>query len=449
VAVILGTLAMTALLGRWLNADPDPRVHSPATVAAASGGTPVGGGSSPSVSSASPARQAAIAPIEPLSVGRHALVAEGVPFSLRVPAGGWWRYGDLSISKSLDGAEPGGRSDAEAIIFWTDVYQGDYASACGQWWGAPDGSAADWASSAARADGTELVRRSRVVLGGRPANHVVLSVREDVGCDPGFFHTWRKDLARGPVWTRTAVGDTVRIWLVHLGGKLLYVEADTHRHPGPLNREIGRIIRSIRFAVGPAADPNAEIAERFMAARNVHDVDTALSLLVAGQVKARLMYDNRMAPQMPAVRLRRKELALAFEAERALDVWYGSYACRGEPSPGHEYVVCSYTMDDRLRRVQGYAPLRSWFLLGLRNHRIDMLSFPWLSISYNPGGIYPAESESFVRWLQVEHPDAIGTFGPGELFRKGEGQEMILRLRRESVVLLNDYLDEYEASMSA
>ncbi len=67
------------------------------------------------------------------------MVAEGVPFSLRVPTRGWWRYGDLYISKSLDGKGVDGRSDAEAIIFWTDVSEGDYAEACGQWWGSPDG----------------------------------------------------------------------------------------------------------------------------------------------------------------------------------------------------------------------------------------------------------------------------------------------------------------------
>ncbi len=186
-----------------------------------------------------------------------------------------------------------------------------------------------------------------------------------------------------------------------------------------------------------------------MEARNAHDAEMALSLLAHDRVRARLMYDNRTAPDMPTVPLNGQQLRLAFEAERLLGVRYAVQHCGPEPSPGHVYVVCSYSMDNRLRRIQGLAPVRSWFRLGLRHHRIDILSFPWLSVSYDPSGLYPAESESFIRWLRVEHPEAIGMLGHGELFRKGTGQEMILRLTRGSLDLLRRYLDEYEASMSA
>jgi hypothetical protein len=456
-AFAAAAFTLAAILVSLFDATPGPPAPT-ASIDSATDETAPSDSPSPSPVSRSTGGLAVVAPIEPLSVGRHAMTAEGVPISLRVPTKGWWRYGDLYISKSWGGTSLGGRNDAEAIIFWTDVDKGDYAKACGQWWGSPDGSTADWASSAARAQGTELVRRSNVVLGGSAANHVVLTVREDVGCNPGFFHTWRRDLARGPVWTSTAVGDTIRIWLVRVGGKLLYIEADTHRHAGSLRREIRRIIRSIRFdSSSPTSDPNVSVADRFLKARNVHNVDDALALLDRDRVRVRLMYDDGMASDVGTVELNRHKLRLALEAERLLGTRYDALHCQGEPSPGHTYVRCSYSMKNRLRRIQGLAPVRSWFLLGLRNHLIDLLSFPWLSISYNPGGLYPAEAESFIRWLQAEHAEAVGVpelgavgaLEPGTLLRRGRGQEMILRLTRASLVLLHDYLDEYEASMSA
>jgi hypothetical protein len=76
---------------------------------------------------------------------------------------------------------------------------------------------------------------------------VVFTVREDVGCDPGFFYTWR-DVKGGAFWTRTHVGDTIRVWLVKLGRTLLFIEGDTHKAAGSdLELEIRQIVRSIRF----------------------------------------------------------------------------------------------------------------------------------------------------------------------------------------------------------
>jgi len=186
---------------------------------------------------------AQIAHIVPLDFGRHELTAEGVPFSFRTRRQGWFRFGGLFISKSSVGPQ-----GAEAIILWTDVDRGVYAHACGQWWGSPVGSAADFALQASRARGIELVESpTEVVVGGMPAQHVVFTVQRDVGCNPGFFHTWRA-IDDGPFWTSTEVGDTIRIWLVEVDGTLLYIEGDTHPEAGPgLVREVQRIVDSIRF----------------------------------------------------------------------------------------------------------------------------------------------------------------------------------------------------------
>jgi hypothetical protein len=185
----------------------------------------------------------AVGPIERLPVGQHTLNAEGVPFSFRVPTSGWWRSGDLYISKSTVGPQ-----GAEATIYWTSISEGAYAEPCRQWWGSPVGSMAEFATNASIQGGTELITGpSDVTLGGYHAKHVVFTVREDVGCNPGFFYTWR-DVDGGPFWASTDVGDTIRVWIVDVDGTRLYIEGDTHKYAGSdLEREIHQIVRSIRF----------------------------------------------------------------------------------------------------------------------------------------------------------------------------------------------------------
>jgi len=176
---------------------------------------------------------------------------KGIPLSFSVPSGGWYRFGDLYISKSTVGPQV-----ADAIIFWTEVGRSRYAVACGQWWGAPDGSVADWAAEAARKRGTKLVKGPvDVMIGGYPAQHVVFTVRNDnVACNPGFFHTW-KAKNKGPFWDGTRVGDTIRIWLVEVGGKVLFIEGDTHMGAGAhLRQEVQRIVESV---VIDESDPTA------------------------------------------------------------------------------------------------------------------------------------------------------------------------------------------------
>ena len=99
-----------------------------------------------------------------------------------------------------------------------------------------------------RAPGTKLVKGpSDVTLGGRPAKHVVLTVRKNVGCDPGFFYTWRTG-SGGAFWRTTDVGDTIRVWIVAVDGKRLFIAAATKGRPPELKKEIQQIVESIRFA---------------------------------------------------------------------------------------------------------------------------------------------------------------------------------------------------------
>jgi len=84
-------------------------------------------------------------------------------------------------------------------------------------------------------------------VGGRAAKHVVLNVREDVGCDPGFFFAWQQDWG-GAFWAATELGDTIRVWIVDVDGTRLFIEAETNEQAGPeLEQEIQQIVESITF----------------------------------------------------------------------------------------------------------------------------------------------------------------------------------------------------------
>jgi hypothetical protein len=185
-------------------------------------------------------------------------IVEGVAFSFRVrtwegwapgpikhvPDGSGLRTGRLLTSKSIMGPQ-----GAEAVVFWTSFPSGDRADPCANLLSRPVGpSAADLAGAVATAPGTELVKGpSDVTVGGYPAKHVVLTVREDLGCDPGFFFHWHAE-CWGPCWMETNVGGTIRVWIIDVDETRLFIEAETTMQAdSALKHEIQQIVRSIRF----------------------------------------------------------------------------------------------------------------------------------------------------------------------------------------------------------
>jgi hypothetical protein len=182
----------------------------------------------------------------------------GVRFSFRVPAEGWEGHnagrtktsprGAISVNQSI--LPPQG---AEAIIYWTSFPNGDHAVPCADLLGRSIGrSAAALAVAVATAPGTKLLDGpSNVTLGGYRAKHVVLKVRKKVGCDSGFFYEWKTTLG-GAFWVTTDAGDTMRVWIVAVGGTRLFIAAATSwQTPAPLEtaleKEIQQIVESIRF----------------------------------------------------------------------------------------------------------------------------------------------------------------------------------------------------------
>lgn len=193
--------------------------------------------------------------IVPLSIGRHSLTVDGVSlsFSLSTAAqDGWAMFGNVSINKSVQGPQ-----EAEGIIYWTSFPDGTRADPCANLLNPSVGpSAADLAAAVATAPGTALVTAPvDVVVGGRPAKYVVVSIREDLGCDPGFFFTWQAAMG-GPLWMTTDAGDTIRVWIVDVDGARLFIAGETHRDSGSpayeafgpeLELEIEQIVDSIQF----------------------------------------------------------------------------------------------------------------------------------------------------------------------------------------------------------
>jgi len=207
---------------------------------------------------------------------RQSLTVDGVPFSFTVPTEGWmpgiqrkasdgtFKPGSLYIAKGTAGGQR-----AEAVVFWTAYPGGVNTGPCHNLLTQPIGqSAADLAAVLSRAPGTNLALGPiDVTLGGRDAKHVALTVREHLGCDPGYFFTW-PDECWGACWIKTQVGDTIMVWVVDVGGKRLVIEAETTRQgvwvldadatprfveettdytDEELQREVQQIVESIRF----------------------------------------------------------------------------------------------------------------------------------------------------------------------------------------------------------
>lgn len=183
-----------------------------------------------------------------LPTGRHVLAVDEIGLSFNVPPlvpdQGWSRYRDIYISKDTVGPQA-----AEGAVYWTAFPEGADTDLCPNLQSLPrDASAADLAAAVAAAPGTELVTApTDVIIGGRPAKHVVLTVREDLGCDPGFFFTWDPAWG-GPGWWWTNVGDTIRVWIADVDGTLLFIAGETTPDAGPRTKqEILDIVDSIQF----------------------------------------------------------------------------------------------------------------------------------------------------------------------------------------------------------
>ncbi len=190
---------------------------------------------------------------------RTRLSSGSVEFSLDV-ALGWDDFGMPNpnhIAKSIVGPQ-----GAEAKLFWTAFTPTAAAEAdeCAYLRSkqlplevnrpSPPVSPAmaDLAAAVSTVPGTELVAGpTEATVGGLPAEYIEFIVRDDVGCDPGFFFTY-PIVWGGPLWPETVPGDTIRVWIVDLGRARFFIEGATHEAAGPeLDLELHQMVDSIQF----------------------------------------------------------------------------------------------------------------------------------------------------------------------------------------------------------
>jgi hypothetical protein len=175
---------------------------------------------------------------------RQSVRIDGVSFSIVISGGGWENYRGFLIAKSLMGPQ-----GAEAIVFFAGFPDGVEADPCATLSDPPIRVAPRFVAEAvSTAPGIEVVSPpTEVTLGGRAAVHVVVKVREDLGCDPGYFYNWKAQTV-GALWPETVSGDTIRVWVVDVDGASFFIGALTNvGADGGLDREIAEIVGSIQF----------------------------------------------------------------------------------------------------------------------------------------------------------------------------------------------------------
>lgn len=206
---------------------------------------------SPSPSPA-PTAAASIAfpPAGALTAGRHTFTEDGVVFSMAVPAG--WTSSGLNCGECAPDAGWIQRgTSTSSTDAWIPIWgiDGVAADPCRHVAAPAAESAAELAAAVAALPGTDVVTAPEdVTVGGRPAKHVAITIRDDIGCDPGQFSMWYDD-SRGTIfrWV-TALGQTNHVWIVDLDGTSLWIEAETYEGARQeLVGEIQGIIDSIQF----------------------------------------------------------------------------------------------------------------------------------------------------------------------------------------------------------
>ena len=233
-AVLVAIFVGIQLFGGTNVGGPSPAETPSPTLQATASATPQ---ATPSLTTAD-----AVPPAGPLAIGRHSLIVEGVPFSLEVLAG-WISNGEFGIDKDV-GVTPEGAG----FIFWTGGSPvGVFADPCAQVESPPAGPpAADLAAALTTIPGTDVVSGpSDVTVGGRPAKHVVLTVRDDIACEPEQFYLWYNE-ATGRY--ATALGSTIRVWIVDVGEARVWIDGETYKGASPeVEQELQQIVDSIQF----------------------------------------------------------------------------------------------------------------------------------------------------------------------------------------------------------
>ena len=214
------------------------------------GVTPTG---SPSPSpSSTPFASPAFLPAGELTAGRHTLLEDSIVFSVQVPDG-WHTSGFPCLSggcASPNGGwlQRGADDSTEPDAAWMPIWSVDNVASdpCAHTAAPVATSAAALAAAVASLPGTDVITApTDVVVGGRPAKHVVIKVRDDIACAPRQFQMWAD---HGIFRWATALGQTNRVWIIDVEGKRVWIEAETYEGAdAKLGQEIQQIVDSVQF----------------------------------------------------------------------------------------------------------------------------------------------------------------------------------------------------------
>jgi hypothetical protein len=186
----------------------------------------------------------------PLAVGRHAMTLAGVPFTFEVVTEGWVSNGDFGIDKDLQDAHAAG------FIFWREsAPDNTYADPCTEtpMHPPPGASPAELAAAVSTVPGTEVVSGpSEVTVGGHPAQRVVITIPEDIGCAPDAFYLWYAAEADDPMVGlgryATSVNSTIQSWIIDVDGTIVWIDGETYATSAPgAAEEVEQIVNSIQF----------------------------------------------------------------------------------------------------------------------------------------------------------------------------------------------------------
>lgn len=184
-------------------------------------------------------------PESDLLIDQHRLAVDGIPLSVGVPSFGWGFRDGVSLNKDERGSQA-----AEALVYWTRYPDGRLDPCLDVLTPPPSFElppVADLAAVMGATPGAELLAGpTAVTVGGRPATRVVLQIREDLGCDPGFFFGW-EETQGGALWGDTTP-EQVNAWIVDDGSASIVIGSVASRDASPeLMQEVLDIVDTIRF----------------------------------------------------------------------------------------------------------------------------------------------------------------------------------------------------------
>jgi hypothetical protein len=174
-------------------------------------------------------------------------VRDGISLSFSVP-GGWESLGDEIVTGEY------GQPDFVGMDFWRSAPDNVYADPCAHTplSPRPSASAASLAAAVATVPVTDLVSGpASIDVGGRPAQYLVLTISEDIDCEPHDAWLWYDESTGGATggwrWAE-GLGASYRIWIIDVDGTLVWIDAYTFKDADAgLGQDIQEVIDSIEF----------------------------------------------------------------------------------------------------------------------------------------------------------------------------------------------------------